>query len=118
MKNPSILERRHFQRSLLIKKNFGDPKLGPFLKAESQLFFYFFQVNLFIAVIFFIICLFLIVLPIIDDPALVGGALGIMAAGIPIYLFFIHWKNKPIWLNNMVYTWDIAIQKVFLAMPE
>ena len=76
-----------------------------------------FQVNNLIAIGFFIICLFLVVLPIIDDPQLVGVALGIMASGVPIYIFFIHWKNKPVWLKNIVHTWDVAVQKVFLAIP-
>ena len=57
------------------------------------------------------------VLPIIDDPQLVGVALGIMASGVPIYIFFIHWKNKPVWLKHVVHTWDVAVQKVFLAIP-
>ena len=70
-----------------------------------------------VAIGFFIICIFLVVLPIIDDPKLVGVAIAIMASGVPVYMFFIYWKNKPTWLNNLVYTWDIAIQKVFLAIP-
>ena len=79
--------------------------------------YFIFQVNNLLAIGFFIICIFLVVLPIIDDPQLVGVALGIMASGVPIYIFFIHWKNKPAWLKNIVHTWDVAVQKVFLAIP-
>ena len=88
----------------------------------KQILYYFmhyftFQVNNLIAIGFFIICIFLVILPIIDDPQLVGVALGIMVSGVPIYIFFIHWKNKPVWLKNIVHTWDVAVQKVFLAIP-
>ena len=80
-------------------------------------YYFIFQVNNLLAIGFFIICIFLVVLPIIDDPQLVGVALGIMASGVPIYIFFIHWKNKPVWLKHVVHTWDVAVQKVFLAIP-
>ena len=56
-------------------------------------------------------------LPIIDDPMLVGVAIGILVSGIPVYLVFIHWTSKPKWLKNWIYSWDIAVQKLFLAVP-
>ena len=62
-------------------------------------------------------CVFLIVLPIVDDPMLVGVAMGILVAGIPVYLVFIYWTSKPKWLKNWIYSWDIAVQKLFLAVP-
>ena len=63
------------------------------------------------------VCLFLVVLPIIDDPKLVGVAMAIMLSGVPVYLFFIHWKNKPIWLKKIVHSWDVSVQKLFLVIP-
>ena len=54
-------------------------------------------------------------LPIIDDPQLVGVALGIVAGGIPLYYLFIYWKSKPIWMRKLIHSSDIAIQKLFDA---
>jgi L-type amino acid transporter 8 len=61
---------------------------------------------------------FLVVLPIIEDPKLVGVDLAIIVAGIPVYLFFIKWKSKPLWLHKIIHSWDLAVQKLFLAMPS
>ena len=76
-----------------------------------------FQVNILLPIGFLIVCVFLIVLPIVDDPMLVGVAMGILVAGIPVYLVFIYWTSKPKWLKNWIYSWDIAVQKLFLAVP-
>jgi len=66
---------------------------------------------------FLVVCIFLVVLPIIDDPKLVGVDMAIIAAGVPVYFFFIYWKSKPLWLKKIIHSWDVAVQKMFVAMP-
>ena len=66
-------------------------------------------------VTFLLVCIFLVVLPIIDDPQLVGVALGIVAGGIPLYYLFIYWKSKPIWMQKIIHSSDLAVQKLFIA---
>ncbi len=75
------------------------------------------KVNIFVAVGFFIVCLFLVILPIIDDPYLVGVAVAIIASGVPVYAIFIHWRNRPLWLRKATHSWDTSIQKLCVAIP-
>jgi len=56
------------------------------------------QVNIIFPIIFFIICLFLVTLPFYVSPWEVGIGLGLIISGIPVYLIFIYWKDKPRWL--------------------
>lgn len=60
------------------------------------------KVNLILPIIFFVICGFLIVLPLFTTPALVGIAMLIIFSGVPVYLLFIYWKNKPSWLRKVL----------------
>ena len=75
------------------------------------------KVNICLPIGFLIVCIFLVVLPLLDDPWLVIVDLIIIVAGIPVYFFFIYWKKKPVWVRTFLGSWDIAVQKLFLAMP-
>lgn len=55
------------------------------------------QVWLGFPILFFIICLFLVVLPIIQRPIELGVAIGVIIIGIPIYYFAIYREDKPKW---------------------
>ena len=54
-----------------------------------------FQVWLILPIIFFLICLFLVTLPLIENPVELSIAVGILLAGVPVYYFCVAWKNKP-----------------------
>jgi hypothetical protein len=56
------------------------------------------KVSLGIPITFIIIVAFLVLLPFYVDPVVIGMALLITAAGIPVYLVGVVWKNKPTWL--------------------
>ena len=56
------------------------------------------QVNIIFPIIFFIICLFLVTLPFYVSPWEVGIGLALIISGIPVYIIFIYWKDKPLWL--------------------
>jgi hypothetical protein len=42
--------------------------------------------------------LFLVTLPFYVSPWEVGIGLVLIISGIPMYLIFIYWKDKPLWL--------------------
>nr|CAD7588773.1 unnamed protein product [Timema genevievae] len=56
------------------------------------------KVNIIFPIIFFVICLFLVILPCYVSQLEVGVGLAFIISGIPLYLIFIYWKNKPRWL--------------------
>lgn len=56
------------------------------------------QVNIIFPIIFFVICLFLVTLPFYVSPVEVSIGLALIISGIPVYIIFIYWKDKPVWL--------------------
>lgn len=76
------------------------------------------KVSLVLPIGFLIVCGFLVLLPLYVSPKLVGVDMAIIAAGVPVYFFFIRWKKKPMWLQKLIHSWDVAVQKMFLAMPS
>ena len=53
------------------------------------------QVNLVYPISFFVICGFLVVLPVYVTPMLVAVDLLILLIGVIVYLLFIRWRRKP-----------------------
>ena len=51
--------------------------------------------NLVFPISFFVICGFLVVLPVYVTPVLVAVDLLILFVGVLVYLVFIRWKRKP-----------------------
>eukprot|EP00092_Neocalanus_flemingeri_P027459 GFUD01029780.1.p1 GENE.GFUD01029780.1~~GFUD01029780.1.p1 ORF type:complete len:494 (+),score=47.05 GFUD01029780.1:255-1736(+) len=76
------------------------------------------KVNLILPILFFLICGFLVVMPIFEEPEVVGIGLAIILSGVPVYVLFIGWTNRPIWLNKAVLKMDNWIQKLFYAVPD
>jgi len=76
------------------------------------------KVNIVLPIVFFIVCSFLILMPVFEEPEVVGIGLALIFSGVPIYLVFIHWTNRPGWLISLVEGLDMAIQKLFFAVPE
>jgi len=72
------------------------------------------------AFIFLLICGFLILVPLIDDPATNGWGVAIIAAGIPVYWLCVLWKpedKSPLIQENMR-NLTIMTQKALLCVPE
>ena len=59
------------------------------------------QVNIVLPVLYLLICAFLVVLPLSTTPRLVGVAMVIICAGIPVYIVCIYWKGKPRWIRKL-----------------
>ncbi|KAH9529562.1 Y+L amino acid transporter 2 [Dermatophagoides farinae] len=60
------------------------------------------KVNILLPILFFITCLFLVVLPFYVSPYETGIGALITLSGIPIYLVTIAWKNKPKMYQRLV----------------
>lgn len=54
---------------------------------------YRFQLPLFIPIIFFMMCVFLVVFPFLISPMEVVFSLLIVLSGVPVYLVFVHWQK-------------------------
>ena len=76
------------------------------------------KVHILLPLIFFVICAFLVVLPVLEEPVLVGYSLAIITSGLPVYAVFIGWKSRPAWLSRFIKAIDLNLQKFFLAAPD
>lgn len=76
------------------------------------------KVSIVLPLIFFVICAFLVTLPIYVTPVEVGVGVAIILAGIPVYFVFIHWKNKPDWLTRWSHSFNVTCAKLFECVLE
>jgi len=77
------------------------------------------RVNLFFPIIYIIATLFIVTVPCIASPKETGyGALMILT-GVPVYLIFIAWKNKPQCVRNGLAALTTSLQKLLVVIsPE
>ncbi|XP_065315387.1 large neutral amino acids transporter small subunit 1-like [Gordionus sp. m RMFG-2023] len=59
------------------------------------------KVNLILPVLFFLMCIFLVLLPLVTSPEICGIGLLMILAGIPIYYCTIEFKKMPKWIKNI-----------------
>ncbi|XP_063236200.1 large neutral amino acids transporter small subunit 2 isoform X2 [Bacillus rossius redtenbacheri] len=76
------------------------------------------KVNIVFPVIFFVICLFLVILPCHVSPVEVSVGLGFIVSGVPIYLVFIYWQTKPAWLTRISRSFNLICAKMFKCLLE
>ena len=55
------------------------------------------QVHIAIPIVFLLICGFLVFMPLYVKPMEVGMGILITFTGVPAYLVFVYWRNKPAW---------------------
>lgn len=60
------------------------------------------RVHIGVPITFVVICVFLLILPVIESPFIVLGGLVITLSGIPVYLFCIYWQQKPKSFHNFM----------------
>ena len=53
------------------------------------------KVSMILPIVFFITCLFLVLLPFYVSPYETGIAVAITLSGVPVYMLTVHWKTKP-----------------------
>uniref|UniRef100_A0A8C8DMF0 Cystine/glutamate transporter n=1 Tax=Oryzias sinensis TaxID=183150 RepID=A0A8C8DMF0_9TELE len=61
-----------------------------------------FKVPLFIPVVFCLTCFFMVFLSLYSDPVNTGIGFAISITGIPAYYVFIHFNNRPKWLQRAI----------------
>uniref|UniRef100_A0A671SS93 Large neutral amino acids transporter small subunit 1-like n=1 Tax=Sinocyclocheilus anshuiensis TaxID=1608454 RepID=A0A671SS93_9TELE len=60
------------------------------------------KVNILLPIVFVLACLFLIVVSVWKTPVECAIGFGIIATGVPVYLFGVWWQTKPKWLLQII----------------
>lgn len=60
------------------------------------------KVHLFWPYLYIVCTLFIVIVPCVADPYGTGLGICIILTGVPVYLFFIAWKNKPLWFQRAI----------------
>lgn len=76
------------------------------------------KVNILLPVTFVAACLFLIVVSFWKTPNECAIGFGIIATGLPVYFLGVWWKNKPKWLQNVIFSTTAMCQKVMEVVPQ
>ncbi|XP_033625615.1 large neutral amino acids transporter small subunit 1-like [Asterias rubens] len=76
------------------------------------------KVPIILPIIFFIMCLFLVLMGFIAAPIDTFIGTAIICTGFPIYLFGVYWTNKPEWLTNAIRGFTEWMQKVLVCIAE
>ncbi|XP_018323198.1 Y+L amino acid transporter 2 [Agrilus planipennis] len=76
------------------------------------------KIHLIVPVTFVIICIFLLILPCVEAPYVVGIGTLITLSGIPAYYAGVFWKNKPKWFREMMKTLTELCQRVCFSSHE
>lgn len=75
------------------------------------------KVCLIFPIIYILDSIFLTIVPIIADPVGTGIGVIITATGIPVYMIFIYWENKPKWIRNWTNEITRFLQKIMIVIP-
>lgn len=77
------------------------------------------RVNILFPILYLIATVFITVVPAIADPVTTGVGALMMASGIPVYLLFVYWKNKPAFIQKALVSMTKVLQKLmFVVRPE
>lgn len=76
------------------------------------------KINLCLPIFFLIICAFLLVVPLLDNPTECFMGMAVVASGIPVYILGVMWKNKPESFLSLVDRFSVLTQKVFVSVRE
>ncbi|KAH3768743.1 large neutral amino acids transporter small subunit 2-like [Dreissena polymorpha] len=69
-------------------------------------------------IFFLVVCVFLIIMPLTNNPTECLIGMAVVAAGIPVYVVGVMWKTKPRWFNTQQDRLAILTQKVCLSVRE
>uniref|UniRef100_A0A3Q3PYR2 Cystine/glutamate transporter n=1 Tax=Monopterus albus TaxID=43700 RepID=A0A3Q3PYR2_MONAL len=77
-----------------------------------------FKVPLFIPVVFCITCFFMVFLSLYSDPVNTGIGFGISLTGIPAYYIFLHFNQRPKWLQRALDSFYRTLQIILEVVPN
>lgn len=76
------------------------------------------KVNIIFPVLFFLISMFLVVLPFFSQPLETSIGAGIMLSGIPVYFLTIYWEDKPMGYRRTIHVVTEYVQKILYSVPQ
>ncbi|XP_022103437.1 cystine/glutamate transporter-like [Acanthaster planci] len=76
-----------------------------------------FKVPVILPIIFIACGLFVMAVSLYSSPVECGIGAGITVTGIPVYLLFVWWENKPSWFTNAIDTLTSVLQRFLLIAP-
>ncbi|KAK6195042.1 hypothetical protein SNE40_000558 [Patella caerulea] len=76
------------------------------------------KVHLFWPILYTIVTVYLVVLPLYASPVETGIGCLIIATGIPVYIIFIAWKDKPKFIYRYMDSMTRTLQKFLMVVPE
>jgi len=74
------------------------------------------KVNLFFPTIYIIATVFITVVPCWASPIDTGYGALIILTGVPVYLIFIYWKNKPLFIKRCLSASTRFLQKIMVVV--
>ncbi|XP_076030815.1 large neutral amino acids transporter small subunit 2-like [Oratosquilla oratoria] len=69
-------------------------------------------------ILFFVICLFLVLFPVYSNPVELGIAIAIILTGVPVYYIGIYWQNKPKTVLSLIDNMTYGCQLLCFGLPE
>jgi len=75
------------------------------------------RVNMFFPIIYTIATIFITIVPMIASPIETGIGIAIILTGVPVYFIFVYWKNKPQFIQSILATMTIVLQKLMIVVP-
>ncbi|KAG8183752.1 hypothetical protein JTE90_029333 [Oedothorax gibbosus] len=75
------------------------------------------KVHLIFPIVYIIATIFITVVPMMADPVGTGFGALIIATGVPVYLIFIYWENKPKAIRKVFDSVTCTLQKLLVVVP-
>lgn len=76
------------------------------------------KVNLVFPIVYIFLTAVITVLPMFAKPVETSIGMGMILTALPVYWFFIYWKNKPAFISRYTDSVTLAIQKLIVAVPS
>ncbi|XP_059610342.1 large neutral amino acids transporter small subunit 1 isoform X1 [Phlebotomus argentipes] len=76
------------------------------------------KVNLIFPVVYLLATIFVTVVPMYASPVETGYGVLMISSGIPVYLVFVSWKNKPKWFRKLMVSITGFLQKILLVVGK
>jgi len=75
------------------------------------------KVHLFFPVIYVIASIFITIVPMIASPVETGIGTCIILTGVPVYFIFVAWKDKPDFVQKILASVTLVLQKLIVVVP-